>query len=151
MGIIRDADRNALTTLFAGRLTNPVTLVVYSQKVSPLALPGGPACEWCEQTEKLVGELAELAAKLSVEVRDFVEQADQARRDGVDKIPAILVAGTADYGIRFFGIPAGYTFGTLVETIVDVSRGQTDLPSAIKGDLAKLDHDVHIQVLTTPT
>ncbi|HWR52082.1 MAG TPA: hypothetical protein VN428_13300 [Bryobacteraceae bacterium] len=151
MAIIRDADRKALTTLFSGKLTGPVKLVVYSQRKSPLALPAGPACEWCEQTEGLVKELAELSERLSVEVYDFVEQAGDARRHGVDKIPAIAVLGAEDYGIRFFGIPAGYTFGTLVETIVDVSRGATDLPAAIKSELGKLDKDVHIQVLTTPT
>ncbi len=151
MGIIKEADRKTLTSLFSTKLTNPVSLTVYSQKISPLALPGGPACEWCEQTENLVKEVGELSGQLKVEIRDFVEQADEARRQGIDKIPAIVVTGASDYGIRFFGIPAGYTFGTLIETIVDASRGETDLPGALKNDLAKLERDVHIQVLTTPT
>lgn len=149
--MIREADRKKLAALFSERLTNPVSMVVYTQRTSPLVLPGGVTCEWCEQTEALAKELADLSGQIRLEVRDFVEKSEDARREGVDKIPAIVVTGQSDYGIRFFGIPAGYTFGTLVETLIDVSRGSTDLPAALKKELATLEKDVHIQVLTTPT
>jgi len=53
--------------------------------------------------------------------------------------------------VRFFGIPSGYEFTSLVEDIVDVSRGQTSLSAQTLELLAKLTEPVHIQVFVTPT
>ncbi len=151
MPLLREHDRMALSDLFAEKLTGPVKLVMYTQRQSPIWVPGMPACEFCEQTEQLVREVAELSDKLSVEVYDFVRDEAGARSQGIDKIPAIAVIGARDYGIRFYGIPSGYEFATLVEAIVDVSRGVTDLKPEVKEQLARLDRDVHIQVFATPT
>lgn len=151
MPLLRERDRQALTELFTQKLTAPVKLVMYTQRESPIWVPGMPTCEFCEQTEQLVREVAELSDKLSVEVYDFVRDEAGARAQGIDKIPAIALIGARDYGIRFYGIPSGYEFGTLVEAIVDVSRGATDLSSELKQQLGRLDRDVHIQVFATPT
>ncbi len=56
-----------------------------------------------------------------------------------------------DYGIRMFGIPSGYEFGTFLETLRAVSRGQTDLRPDTTEALARLTVPVHIQVYVTPT
>ena len=50
-----------------------------------------------------------------------------------------------------FGIPAGYEFTTLVEDIVDVSRGDPALDQAILDKLAKVDRPVHMQVFVSPS
>ena len=47
----------------------------------------------------------------------------------IDKIPATLVMGERDYGIRFYGIPAGYEFASLLEEIEMVGNGQPTLSS----------------------
>ncbi|MCS6952598.1 MAG: hypothetical protein RMK57_14105 [Bryobacterales bacterium] len=151
MPLLRERDRQELKDRFAERLTGPVKLVVYTQRQSPIWVPGMPTCEFCEQTEQLVREVAELSDKLAVEVYDFVKDEAGARAQGIDKIPAIALIGARDYGIRFYGIPSGYEFGTLVEAILDVSRGATDLSPDVKQQLAKLNRDVHIQVFATPT
>jgi len=53
--------------------------------------------------------------------------------------------------VRFFGIPSGYEFGSLIEDIVDMSRGETSLSPESKQKLAALTSDIHIQVFVTPT
>ena len=72
---------------------------------------------------------------------------------GIDKIPALvpLDGRDKDRGIRFYGIPAGYEFTTVIEDILDLSRGGTHLSAATKAELAGLKNDVTIKVFVTPT
>jgi alkyl hydroperoxide reductase subunit AhpF len=69
----------------------------------------------------------------------------------VDKIPAIAVLGKKDYGIRFYGIPAGYEFTTLIEDIMNVSAGESGLSKEAKQAIAQVKTPVTIQVFITPT
>ncbi len=141
MGVLKDKDQKALAKVF-GELTGQVKLVMFTQEVE---------CEYCLLTREMVEEIAALSDKVSVEVHDFVKDASRAKEFGVDKIPAVIVMGDKDYGIRFYGIPAGYEFTTLIETILDVSHGQHGLPQSAVNELAKIDQPVHLQVMITPT
>jgi alkyl hydroperoxide reductase subunit AhpF len=69
----------------------------------------------------------------------------------VDKIPATVVAGATDYGVRFYGIPLGYEFSAFLAAIKDVSRGATDLGAESRAALSELVQPVHLQVFSTPT
>ena len=70
---------------------------------------------------------------------------------GIDKMPAVAVVGEKDYGIRMFGIPSGYEFGSLIESIKLVSEGESGLSAETKKQVAKLTKPVKIQVFITPT
>ncbi len=59
--------------------------------------------------------------------------------------------GQKDYGLRFFGIPSGYEYSSLIEAILDVSKGKTGLNQKTKDALKTIDKDIHIQVFVTPT
>lgn len=124
------------------RLKNPVKLVVFSQA---LADPQS------EQVKRLVEELAALDGKLSAESHNFVLDKEKAESLGVQRIPAIAVLGDKDYGVRFYGLPSGYEFGTLVDAILDVSLGESVLSPETKEALRGLERNVHIQVFSTPT
>jgi alkyl hydroperoxide reductase subunit AhpF len=63
----------------------------------------------------------------------------------------VVVEGAQDYGIRFLGIPAGYEFSNLIDSIIAVSAGQTGLSDETKATLAGLTEDVTIKVFATPT
>ena len=52
---------------------------------------------------------------------------------------------------RFFGIPAGYEFTTLLEDILDVGGAAPPLERKTIDALAQLEEDIHIQVFVTPT
>lgn len=147
MALLKDKDREYLQGEFSKRLKNPVRLVVFTQTI---------ACDFCEQTEQIAEEVAGLSDLISVEVYNFVNDksvADKSVADqyGVDKIPALVVAGEKDYGIRFFGIPAGYEFTSLVEDIMMVSSGDSGLSAETKAAVAGITAPVHIQVFVTPT
>ncbi len=141
MALLKDKDREFLTTEFQ-KLTTPVKLVYFTQEHE---------CPYCEMTGQIVQEVAGLSDKISTTVYDFVANKDMADQYHVDKIPAIAVEGAKDYGMRFYGIPSGYEFTSLIESIKDASAGTTGLSAATKEALAKLEQPVHIQVFSTPT
>ncbi|MEM3617832.1 MAG: thioredoxin family protein [Candidatus Bathyarchaeia archaeon] len=126
----------------AGRLQSPVRLVVFTQEYE---------CPYCAQTRSLVNELASLSEKLSVEVYDFVADADKARAYGVDKVPAVAIVGEKDFGVRFYGLPYGYEFGTFLEGVIAVSRGKSDISEDVREKLKGIGVPVHIQVFVTLT
>lgn len=120
----------------------PVTFKVFTQEME---------CQYCKETRELVQEVAALSDKLSVEVYDLVKDQAIAESLGVDKVPAVAVIGKKDYGIRMFGIPSGYEFGSLIESIKLVSDGESGLSAETKKQVAKLTKPVKIQVFITPT
>jgi alkyl hydroperoxide reductase subunit AhpF len=124
-------------------LTNPVRLAVFSQALAdPVS----------EEVKRLVEELAALDSRLVAETRNFVLDKERVEELGIERVPAIAVLGEeTDYGIRHYGLPTGYEFGSLVESIIDVSRGASLLGEATKSALAQLERDVRVRVFSTPT
>ena len=93
--------------------------------------------------------------KISLEVYDFVNDKEVAEHYNIDKIPALVIMkggdDPKDYGIRFFGIPSGYEFSTVIEDIMMVSTGDSGLSDDTKSYLANLKEPLHLQVFVTPT
>jgi glutaredoxin-like protein len=108
-------------------------------------------CNYCGLTRDLVQELAGLHDQITTEVHDLDEDKVLAEGYGVDKVPAIVVRGDRDYGIRFYGVPAGYELASLLEAIVDVGKRDHGLPESILHLLAQVDQPVHIQAMVSPT
>lgn len=146
--LISEKDRTAIREMFE-ELVNPVRLVVFTE--GSLQIPGRQQCMYCQQTVQLVEELAELSDRLTVEVVNFDVEKDKVEQYGIARIPAVAVVGEKDYGVRYYGIPAGYEFSALLEDIIDVSKGTTDLSAETLEKLARIDEPVHIQVFVTPT
>jgi alkyl hydroperoxide reductase subunit AhpF len=124
-------------------LRDPVKLVVFS---SSIEVP-----DLCVQNEQLVREVAALSDKISVEILNPSLDRERAAGYGVDQVPAIVVEGARDYGLRFYGIPHGHEFPTLIEAIVLASTGEPQVSEATKAALAGLHTDVDIKVFSTPT
>jgi alkyl hydroperoxide reductase subunit AhpF len=125
------------------RLREPVRLAVFSQA---LADPES------EQVRRLVEELAGLDPRLSAESYNFVLDREKAESMGIQRIPAIAVLGAAkDYGIRVYGMPSGYEFGSLVDAILDVSTADSGLSEETRAALKDVGRPIHIQVFSTPT
>lgn len=150
MPIISEEDRQFLTDHFSKNLKAPVNIVYFTQHDTNLAVPG-QECLYCRETKDLLEEVTSLSDKIQLEVHDFVADSQEAANYGVDKIPATVLTGEAKGKVRFYGIPAGYEFAALIESIVAVSKGTTDLKDTTKAELAKVDQDLHLQVFTTPT
>ena len=124
------------------RLGGPVKLTVFASEL------GG---EHNGQTVALIREVAALSDQLSVTVLNPHIDRDQAAAYGITESPAVVVEGAQDYGIRFLGIPAGYEFSNLIDSIIAVSTGDAALSDATKTALAGLTEDVTIKVVASPT
>jgi len=123
-------------------LAGPVRLVVFTQDYE---------CQFCAETRQLVEEIAQVSDQLTAEVYDFVTDKEKAEQLGIDKIPAIAVIGAEDYGVRFYGIPSGYEFPSLLHAIRLVAAGKPELSEETVEVLSALGEPVHIQVFITPT
>jgi len=147
---IRDITRKKFEAEMAGK----VRLLLFTQEPRVLFVPNqvpGLECQFCRETRQLLEEVKGLSDKIDLETIDFLARKDRVAEYGIDKIPATVIVGGADFGVRFFGIPSGYEYTSLVEAIIDVSRGQTELAPKTKESLRTLDRDVRIQVFVTPT
>jgi alkyl hydroperoxide reductase subunit AhpF len=124
------------------RIGGPVKLIVFASEL------GG---EHNGQTVALIREVAALSDRIAVTVLNPHIDREQAAAYGVTESPVVVVEGAQDYGIRFLGIPAGYEFSNLIDSIISVSTGEPGLSEETKATLAGLTEDVTIKVFATPT
>ena len=145
MALLSEQDQEQLRNEFAG-LQQPVKLIVFSQEFE---------CQYCAETRQIAEEVADLSDKISLEVYDFVADKEIADQYNIDKIPAtiVMVGGEEplDYGIRYYGIPSGYEFSSLIHDILMVGEGNVELAAETEQWLADLTEPVHFQVFVTPT
>ena len=142
MSLIPDDKKELLTNEFKEKLENPVRILIFTQEIE---------CRFCSETRQLAQELAVLSDKIAAEVYDFVADADKAKEYSIDKIPALAIIGEKDYGVRIYGIPYGYELQTLIDAIINVSTGKTDLTDKTKKILSEVTVPVHIQVFVSLT
>jgi alkyl hydroperoxide reductase subunit AhpF len=125
------------------KLKDPVRLAVFS---AALTDPES------EQVKRLVEEVAALEPKITAESYNFVLDTEKVASLKVQRIPAIAILGaTKDYGIRMYGLPSGYEFGSLVDAILDVGSGDSGLSAPTREALKAIERPVHVQVFSTPT
>ena len=141
MSFMNDKDRETVKKKLEN-MANPVKLLFFTQETE---------CMYCKETKELLIELAELSEKITLQVFDFVKNKDEAEKYHIDKIPATVVMSEEDYGIRFYGIPTGYEFASLLHCVDIVSSGQSGLHADTKEFLSKLEKEIHLQVFVTPT
>jgi glutaredoxin-like protein len=142
MSLIPDDKKELLKNEFSEKLEKPVKILMFTQEIE---------CRFCADTRQLAQELATLSDKITVEVYDFVADAAKTKEYGIAKIPALAIIGEKDYGVRIYGIPYGYELQTLIEAVINVSRGKTDLSDKTKTILADVKVPVHIQVFVSLT
>lgn len=150
MGLLAPADQQRLRTAF-DEITRPVRLLLFTQTIG---------CETCVQTRQILDELPPLSDKIGVEEVNLVLDRDRAAAYGVDRAPAIVVLGTdaagtsgdmRDSRIRFLGAPSGYEFMSLVQAVLLVGGGESDLTEENRRRLAAVDRPLTLRVFTTPT
>jgi glutaredoxin-like protein len=141
MGLLRDEDAVEIRRRLE-EMTAPVKIIHFTQELN---------LEYGAETRQVLEELAGLSDKLSLEVYDFLLDKEKVSEYGVDKVPATVIRNGKDYGIRYYGLPAGYEFSTVLDAILDVSNGNSGLDAASKERLALLSQPVHLEVFVTPT
>jgi glutaredoxin-like protein len=142
LSLLPNDKKELLKNDFKEKLVDPVKIIMFTQEVE---------CRFCSDTRKLAQEMATLSDKITTEVYDFIADGSKAKEYGVDKIPALAIIGKKDYGVRMYGIPYGYELQTLIEAIINVSKGTTDLSDKTKTVLKDISSPVQIKVFVSLT
>ena len=143
MALLSPEDAKAVAAQFEENLQRPVKLVVATSQLN---------CMYCDEVKALSEELAELSPNLTVESYDLDVDVTDLAIYNLDKTPAIAIVADGgdepdtDYGIRFYGIPSGYEFMSLLDAINTVGSDHVHLRQDTLDFLNDLDQDLHIQV-----
>lgn len=132
---VQESVKQALSSM-----TEPVTVKFYTK----------PGDEASNTMRDLWQEIRAVSPKLLVEEAESVPPGMDAT--AMEGAVSELWRGGAFTGIRYLGIPSGYEFGPMIETIGEVSRGVAPEVSAPVAEwLRTLDKPLHFQVFVTPT
>ena len=141
MGLLHESDVAEIRQRLEG-MTTPVKLVHFTQELN---------LEYGREARQLLEELAQISDQLSLETYNFLINKEKAAEYAIDKVPATVIRNSKDFGIRFFGLPAGYEFSVLIDGILAASKGDSGLLPETREKLAQLNQPLHLQVFTTPT
>ncbi|MBN2724655.1 MAG: thioredoxin family protein [Deltaproteobacteria bacterium] len=142
MAFLKGKDKEAVTKELS-KITRNIKLLYFTTEKT---------CMLCKETGELLEEVAGLHEKISVEVHGDGDL-KKAKKFGIDKFPAFVITEQNEKttGVRFFGIPAGYEFVSLLGALVEMGTGNTELTTDTKKKIAEIKKPVHIQVFVTPT
>lgn len=141
MALLNDDILKDVTEML-GSLSNAVKLVVFTDDQN---------CEYCDEIVQLVNEVAGTSDHVVVEQYEIHADADQAEALNIKRAPVIAILGEKDHGLRFYGIPSGYEFSTLLHSIKAAGDGATELDDQSRDYLTELTKPVNFQVFVTPT
>lgn len=142
MALLDEKDSEFLKKDFSKSLKNNVKLVFFKSE---------NGCLYCKEIKDILEEVAGLSDKISMEEVDIDNDKEKAGKYNIKKAPAIAIEGNKDYGIRFYGIPAGHEFMTLVTSIKNVSTESPSISEKTKEKLQAITRPFNIQVFVTPT
>ncbi len=141
MPLLGDREKTAVTELFQ-KLDQPVKLVHFTQELM---------CDTCPDARRILEEVAALSEKITLDVHNYTLEKEAAAAYQIDKIPATVVQVGAGSRVRFYGLPSGYEFTSLLNAILASSRSETGLSEASKTELRSITTSTRIQVFVTPT
>ena len=122
----------------------PITVVTHE---SSLVVPAEEV-PYGREVKEIMTELASLSPKIKLTVEDVLpSDAEKLKQLRVERMPAIILGDRQ----RYYGLPAGYEFSTMIATILDAGADVSPLKPEVKDKLAALKQSVHIQVFVTPT
>ncbi|MGC9383161.1 MAG: protein disulfide oxidoreductase [Kosmotogaceae bacterium] len=109
-------------------------------------------CDFCDTVVSLLSELTEVGEKVNFEKYNI--DSEVAKNYHINDAPAIvlLTPEGKDKGVRFYGIPSGHEFGTLLQDIVNFSKGAlSSISEESQKKITEIDKDIDIKVFITPT
>jgi len=144
--ILDDQVVKQIDDVFAG-LQEPVQVLYFGSREN---------CDYCDEAQQLLEEVAAINDKIELSVYDIQENSDIASQFNVMNAPGVVIAAkdgsdVRNLGIQFSGIPSGHEFSTLINDILLVSKRDSGLNEKTREFLRNLDQPLHLQVFVTPT
>jgi len=148
-------DQELIRQKFSQELLAPVRIDFFTERELPIELPGRKPCAYCKPARELLQDLARLSDLLRLRLHILDEATTEARELGIDRIPAIVMRQTPpatghDRLLKFYGMPGGTEFPSLIESLVDISRGEVLFSEDSLKALRKLKEAVRVKVFVTP-
>ncbi|PWI46921.1 glutaredoxin [Candidatus Heimdallarchaeota archaeon B3_Heim] len=139
---IEDKILNEIKGMFQSIETD-VTLHMFTRK---------DHCLLCNETLDLVQQVATQSDKVQLKLCECDINSEEAKKWKIERHPAIVVEGQSKGLIRFYGIPSGYEFGSLIESIIMSGKTNgSDLEPELVEEIKAIDKPLHLQVFVTPT
>ena len=148
MPVLDKANLDDLTDKFESQLNSPVSLRLFTQNNSELII-SGRKCDTCLTTEKILTEISGISDKLNLEIIDIYKTTDESSDLKINRIPATIIGQTGR--AIYYGIPSGYEFSTLVNSIINASRDCQNLSEDIIKNLTEIQNLIKIKVFVTPS
>jgi glutaredoxin-like protein len=141
MSLFNEETTKQLKDIFSG-LNNHVKVVLFTDETD---------CDTCKETHDFMQEIQGMSDKIELKHFDLYKNSDEAKMYAIDKAPAIrlLDADEKDYGVTFYGIPAGHEINSFISGLMEMSGAGETLPAAMKTELDQLDKKVKIKVFVT--
>ena len=132
-------------------IVHDVKMILFANPSRRIILLSGDAGdEASKETEILVRALAGLSDKLKLEVYDPQANPELAQKYGVADVPALILEGDRDYGIRYLGTPGGYEFASLLEDLVAIGKRESGLSEESRELIQTLTEPLDLKVFVTP-
>ncbi len=143
MALINDEYKLKLKEEFGKILKDDVQILLFKDTDSQ--------CAYCNDTEKLITELNEIDGRIKPDIHTINE--DLAKTFGITKGPVLIMKSKhfQKGNIRYYGIPSGYEFRSIVEDIKALSTGNIELREGTIEKLKKIEKPINIKVFITPT
>ena len=148
MAVLDKSNLDSLTTKFESHLNSTVSLQLFTQTNSGLIIPNR-TCDTCITTQKILTEISNISNKINLEIIDFYNNDNPSTELIIDRIPAIVI-GQSGRAI-FYGMPSGYEFSTLINSIINSSLDSQNLNKDLIEKLEVIQNPIHIKVFVTPS
>ncbi|HKI57423.1 MAG TPA: thioredoxin family protein [Trueperaceae bacterium] len=148
MAFLDDKIRGQVKDALAG-LQHDVQMIVY--KGGQVFVPGQDAAGEQDATLQLLREVAELNDHVEVVERTIAGD-EEAQALGITRAPTTLFRrkGTERSNMRFAGIPSGYEFTTLLETLLMLGTDELELTPTLES-VKEIEDAINLQTFVTPT
>lgn len=148
MPLLDDEIRTQVEQVLAA-LEHEVELLVYT--AGKLIVPGRDEPGQQQATLDLLREVAATNDKITVTERPLAGDAEAAAA-GITLAPTTVFRRRGDQrtNVRFVGLPSGYEFSTLLETILMVGGAEPEIAGPLQ-EVSEVEADLRLRTFVTPT
>jgi len=125
-------------------MKNPVTMVLFTQA-------NQSECTYCEETQQLLTEVAELNDKITLELKDLDMDSELAVSYNVTMTPSFIMLDSEGvyHGVQFNGIPAGHEINSFLSGLLGMSGLDAGFDEKTLARIKKINKPVDIKVFVT--
>jgi len=141
MGLLSKEDKEYLKNEF-NKITTDVNILF-------VTTDDEKKCEQCDNVRQIIDELTPLSD--SVSFREIDINSEELKQYSVEMAPAMVLLNNGNGNIKYYGVPSGYEFSSLIDDIVDIGTGDIEMDDEVRSELEGIEDNVHIRVFVTPT